>query len=97
MAASASIGLSGSQREIDIVVYGATGFTGRLVIEYLVGAAPPELTLAIGGRDRNKLDEIREHLRAKGRDVRVVVARSDDPSSLRAMAASTPKSAIISP
>jgi short subunit dehydrogenase-like uncharacterized protein len=74
-------------RDLDIVVYGATGFTGRLTIEYLAKHAPPSLTLGIGGRDAAKLEEIREHLYAGGRDVRVVVARSDDAASLRAMAA----------
>lgn len=76
------------QRELDIVVYGATGFTGRLVVEYLAVAAPPDLKIGIAGRDATKLDEIREHARAKGREVKVVLAQATDPASLRAMAAS---------
>lgn len=87
MAASANPASAQPHRDVDVVVYGATGFTGRLTIEYLAAAAPPSLVLAIGGRDVNKLEEIREHLYAKGRDVRVIAARSDDEASLRSMAA----------
>ena len=51
-------------RPFDLIVFGATGFTGRLVVEYLAGAAPPELKIGIAGRDAAKLDEIRAHARA---------------------------------
>ena len=53
-------------RPLDVVLWGATGFTGRLVAEYLarnhgVGAA---LRWAIGGRNRAKLEGVRAHLAA---------------------------------
>jgi len=41
-------------REFDLIVYGATGFTGRLVVDYLV-AQKPDITWAIAGRSAEKL------------------------------------------
>jgi short subunit dehydrogenase-like uncharacterized protein len=79
-----------SEREFDIVVYGATGFTGRLVAEYLVarsagGDAP---RWAIAGRSRAKLEEIRSSIAAPG-DLPLVVADAGDAAALRAMAERT--------
>jgi short subunit dehydrogenase-like uncharacterized protein len=74
-------------KDIDLVAYGATGFTGRLVVDYVTRAAPPGLRLAIAGRDPHKLDEIREHVRAQtGRSVEVITASSNDEASLGRMA-----------
>jgi len=49
------------QREFDIVVLGASGFTGRLVLEYLYQryGLDGELKWAIAGRNRTKLEEVR--------------------------------------
>ena len=47
-------------REFDIVVFGATGFTGRLVAEYLVDRyAETDLRWAIAGRNKTKLEALR--------------------------------------
>jgi short subunit dehydrogenase-like uncharacterized protein len=43
----------------DIVVYGATGFVGRLVAEYLAGHAPSHVKIALAGRSREKLERTR--------------------------------------
>ena len=48
--------------EYDLVIMGATGFTGRLVVEYLIenyGVENEEFTWAIAGRDKNKLERLR--------------------------------------
>lgn len=71
-----------SEREFDVVVYGATGFTGKLVAAYLAGRTTERVRWAIAGRNADKL-------RALGFDVPVIVANSNDPASLRAMAART--------
>ena len=68
-------------REYDIIVYGATGFTGRLVAEYL-GGRDHGVTWAMAGRSLSKLEEVRGEL---GLDVPLVTANADDPASLRAM------------
>ena len=49
-------------RDFDIVLFGATGFTGRLTAEYLARHAPDGLRWALAGRNRDKLEEVRAHL-----------------------------------
>ena len=77
--------MSDNKREYDIVVYGATGFTGRLVADYLA-AKDETFTWAIAGRNKAKLDAIKAEL---GVDVGVIVADSADFPSLTRMTAST--------
>ena len=75
------------ERQWDIVVYGATGFTGRLCARYLIARAPAHLRLAIAGRDEERLKALAASL---GRDdLGVIVANSDDPASVDAMVSST--------
>ena len=69
-------------REFDIIVYGATGFTGRLVAEYLVQSGARGWAMA--GRSRAKLEEVRDLVGAAA-DTPLVVADADDAASLRAM------------
>jgi len=71
-------------RDFDIVIYGATGFTGRLVAEYLVQAYPTGLTWAMAGRSRTKLEEVRDLIGAPA-DTPLITADSADAASLRAM------------
>ena len=78
---------SGQQnRPYDIVLLGATGFTGALAAEYLAEHAPTELRWALAGRNRAKLEAVRANL---GVDVEIVLADVDDPETLRELAAST--------
>jgi short subunit dehydrogenase-like uncharacterized protein len=53
---------SPSDRELDLVLFGATGFTGRLTAEYLARHAPDGLRWGIAGRGRAKLEVVRDHL-----------------------------------
>src|SRR5262249_45520080 len=80
------------KRENDVVVFGATGFTGRLTAEYLARKAQREpLRWAIAGRNRAKLEEVRHALEAidpAAVNVGVLEASIDDPASLAAMARS---------
>jgi short subunit dehydrogenase-like uncharacterized protein len=71
-------------REFDIIVYGATGFTGRLVAEYL-GSRDHGVSWAMGGRSLTKLQEVRAELGLPA-SIPLVTANADDPASLRAMA-----------
>ena len=73
-------------RDFDIIVYGATGFTGRLVAEYLSQQGVTRWAMA--GRSRTKLEEVRDLIGAPA-DTPLVVADADDPASLKAMAEST--------
>jgi short subunit dehydrogenase-like uncharacterized protein len=51
-----------AERDHDIVVFGATGFTGRLTAEYLAHHAPDGCRWALAGRNSAKLEEVRSHL-----------------------------------
>lgn len=73
-------------RDFDVIVYGATGFTGRLVAEYLVQAYPDRAgRWAMAGRSLDKLAEVRDLIGAPA-DTPLVAANADDPASLQAMA-----------
>lgn len=71
--------------EFDIIIYGATGYTGRLVAEYLhaeYGSDGPSWAMA--GRSLTKLQEVRDEM-GLPEDTALIVANSDDPASLEAM------------
>ena len=77
-------------RELDIVVYGATGFTGRLVAEYLNQqyGVNGEVKWAMAGRSRDKLVAVRDEM-GVGSDVPLIVADASDVESVNKMVAST--------
>ena len=76
-------------REFDIIVYGASGFTGRLVAEYLQSEyGGTELKWAMAGRNAEKLQTVAGEMNIAG-DVAIVTANSDDPASLASLAART--------
>ncbi len=78
-------------REFDVVVYGATGFTGTLVARYLLrryGVAG-DLRWAIAGRSREKLEALREALGVEEETLEMIVADSFDADALTALARRT--------
>lgn len=78
-----------ASREFDIIVYGATGFTGRLVAEYLTqhyAGHKDAPKWAMAGRSAAKLAEVRDLIGARS-DTPLVVADASDPATLDAMAA----------
>jgi short subunit dehydrogenase-like uncharacterized protein len=72
--------------KFDIVVYGATGFTGQLVAEYLAShyAGKADLKWAMAGRSLDKLASVRGAIGAPA-DTPLIVADAGDPASLKAM------------
>ena len=70
-------------KDLDIIVFGATGFTGRLCVDYLA-QYKGDLKWAIAGRNGDKLAEINQATRA---NVETIIADSDDVSALEAMTA----------
>jgi short subunit dehydrogenase-like uncharacterized protein len=72
--------------KFDIVVYGATGFTGQLVAEYLAAhySNDKELKWAMAGRSLDKLKSVRDAIGAPA-DIPLIVADAGDPVSLKAM------------
>jgi short subunit dehydrogenase-like uncharacterized protein len=78
-----------AEREHDVVVLGATGFTGALTAEYLAANAPETTRWAIAGRNRAKLEGVRERLGERGSSLPLLHADVGDPGSLRELAEST--------
>ena len=70
------------QKELDLVLYGASGFTGRQAVEYLTRHAPDGVRWAIAGRNAKKLEEL-------GVSRPVIVADGKDDERLHALAART--------
>lgn len=79
-----------SSAKFDIVVYGATGFTGQLVAEYLTQRYKGDHALkwAMAGRSLGKLKSVRDAIGAPG-NTPLIVADASDAASLRAMAERT--------
>ena len=77
--------------EFDVIIYGSTGYTGRLVAEYMVqeyGKSADAPKWAMAGRSLKKLEEVRDLIGAP-KDTPLVVADSDDPASIDMMASRT--------
>jgi short subunit dehydrogenase-like uncharacterized protein len=72
--------------KFDIVVYGASGFTGQLVAEYLASryAKDGDLKWAMAGRSLEKLTSVRDAIGAPS-DLPLIAADASDPASLQAM------------
>ncbi len=76
-------------REHDVVVFGATGFMGRLTAAYLASRAPAGIRVALAGRSREKLARVRGELGVVAAGWPLVVADSGDLSAVHDLAAST--------
>ena len=76
----------------DLVIFGATGFTGGLTAEYLAAHAPAEARVALAGRNRAKLEAVRDRLVAINpamADVALLHADAAEPATLAQIAEST--------
>jgi short subunit dehydrogenase-like uncharacterized protein len=79
------------ERPYDLVLFGATGFTGGLTADYLAEHAPSNCRWALAGRNRAKLEQVRDRLAADHpacADLALLVADVSDADSLRAVAES---------
>ncbi len=79
-------------RSFDIVVFGATGFTGALTAEYLARHAPAGTRWALAGRNPKKLEAVRAQLAAINPEwarLELLAADSGDPESLKRVAEAT--------
>src|SRR5262245_29756614 len=84
----ASLGKRESMATYDVVIYGATGFTGRQAARYFANRAPDAQSLrwAIAGRNREKLELVHRSLPS---DVGLIVADAKDTTAIDALVAST--------
>ncbi|HET6151305.1 MAG TPA: saccharopine dehydrogenase NADP-binding domain-containing protein [Marmoricola sp.] len=79
-------------RDFDIVVFGATGFTGELTAAYLAEHAPADCRWALAGRSTAKLEAVRTKLAAINpacADLPLLKADVSEPATITAVAAST--------
>ena len=76
-----------TERPYDVVLFGATGFTGALTAEYLAANAPDGLRWALAGRNMGKLEAVRSRL-AGSEDLPLLRADISDESSIREVASS---------
>ncbi len=74
-------------RELDLVVYGATGFTGKLLTNYLAKSYGPGSTLkwGIAGRSPEKLEELKKSLGPEFSNLKVIVAESMDTEAVTSL------------
>ena len=80
--------MAASQREFDVVLYGATGFVGKLTADYLSKTAPGA-RIALAGRSTDRILAVRETLGESAREWPIIAADADSPSTLNALAART--------
>lgn len=81
-----------ASRRYDLVLFGATGFTGGLTAEYLATHGPAEMRWALVGRNREKLEAVAARLAAaspQGPVPEIVVADAGDSGAMREVAEST--------
>jgi len=79
----------GNDRDHDLVLFGATGFVGRLTAAHLARTAPPHARIALGGRSLERLTALRAELPGAAADWPLVVADTADRGALDALAVST--------
>lgn len=76
-------------RSFDLVLFGATGFTGKLVAQYLAEHAPPRVRIALAGRSLEKLQAVRATLTGPAAQWALLQADSGDAQSLARVAEQT--------
>lgn len=85
--------MSLNKKSFDVVIYGATGFTGQLVAEYFAKNVNINIVKwAIAGRNENKLLQVKDKLMSiqdQLKDLDVIQADTEDENSLEQMALST--------
>lgn len=72
--------------DLDLVLFGATGFVGRLVAGHLANHSPSTVRIGLAGRSRAKLEEVRAGLPASAANWELLVADSQDVASLATLA-----------
>ena len=79
-----------SQRQYDVVLYGASGFTGRQAVEYFArNTRPSEVRWAIAGRNRQALEAARAQVGDGARPADILVADAQDQQAIDAIVSST--------
>src|SRR5215213_1350085 len=75
-------------RDLDIQLFGATSFVGRLTAQYLARAAPADVRIGLAGRSRERLEAVQKELGAAAADWPLTVADSSDAGAMGELARS---------
>src|ERR1051326_5135282 len=73
-------------RELDLVLFGATGFVGRLTAEYLARAGDGQVRIGLAGRSQDKLERLRAELGGPATGWQLIVADCADKAAMADMA-----------
>jgi short subunit dehydrogenase-like uncharacterized protein len=79
----------GTERELDVILFGATSFVGRLCAEYLARAAPADVRVALAGRSHERLSELKRSLGARAGEWPLLLADTSERSSVEELARKT--------
>jgi hypothetical protein len=78
-----------ASRKLDLVIYGATGFTGKIASKYVAKNYGKTLKWGIAGRRRDALEKVRQELGPELQDLPLLIADSSDHDALKAMVKQT--------
>jgi short subunit dehydrogenase-like uncharacterized protein len=78
--------MTASPREFDIVLFGATGFVGRLTARHLAAEADPRVRIALAGRSLTRLQEVARGLGSAAADWPLLVADATDERAVTDLA-----------
>ncbi|MDQ0618485.1 saccharopine dehydrogenase family protein [Arthrobacter globiformis] len=81
--------MDNASREHDLVLYGATGFVGRLIAGYVAEHAPAGIRVGLAGRSRSRLEAVRSQLPVGAHGWALIEADSEDADSTAALASGT--------
>jgi short subunit dehydrogenase-like uncharacterized protein len=81
--------MTSPEPDLDVVVFGATGFVGRITAEYLARSAPAGARIGLAGRSLQKLMAVRDGLGDAAADWALLVADSSDRATLDEMVSRT--------
>jgi short subunit dehydrogenase-like uncharacterized protein len=76
-------------RQYDVIVWGASGFTGKLVVEYFLQQYGKDIAWAIAGRNRQKLEQVLEELAAGDKAPDILIADSHNAESVAVLVRAT--------
>ena len=78
--------MSPSAREFDIVLFGATGFVGRLTARHLAAEAPDGVRIALAGRSQSRLEELVRELGSQAAGWPLLVVDATNPDAVADLA-----------
>lgn len=76
-------------RQYDVIVWGASGFTGKLVVEYFLQQYGKDIAWAVAGRNREKLEQALQESSAGDKAPDILIADSHDAESMAVLARAT--------